>query len=168
MEQYIRDLLVASGLYDGSSNVNISCIDTLAKPISDLVFQEVEESHRKANENGALVNDKNEKGTEHKLLHDLLNEALSTVLGPSRRKTAGSFRVLHLQGSELLSTVWEIIRVFVYPPIDRSYYSLDNMTAWDLKSIPWLGLLDDEMNLLGKEVESLIIGDLVEEIVEDM
>ncbi|XP_030536037.1 uncharacterized protein LOC115744809 isoform X2 [Rhodamnia argentea] len=168
MEQYIRDLLVASGLYDGSSNLNISRMDTLAKPISDLVFQEVEESHGRANENGASVIDKNEKGTEHKLLHDLLNEALSTVLGQSRRKTAGSFRVLHPQGRELLSSVWEIIRVFVYPPIERSYYSLDNMTAWDLKSIPWLGLLDDEINLLGKEVESLIIGDLVEEIVKDM
>ncbi|KAI6671605.1 hypothetical protein NL676_006490 [Syzygium grande] len=169
MEEYIRDLLVASGLYDGSPNVYLSRIDTFAKPISDLVFEEVEESHGKlVNEYGTSVNDKSEKGTEHKLLHDLLNEALSTVLGSPRRKAAGSFRVLHPRGTELLSSVWEIIRVFVYPPIDRSYYSLDIMTARDLKSVPWLGLLDDEMNLLGKEVESLIIGDLVEEIVKDM
>lgn len=169
MEEYIRDLLVASGLYDGSSNVYLSRVDTLAKPISDLVFEEVEESHGKlANQHGTSVNDKNEKGTEHKLLHDLLNEALSTILGPPRRKNAGSFKVLHPRGRELLRSVWEIIRVCVYPPIDRSYYSLDNMMARDLESIPWLSLLDDEMNQLGKEVESLIIGDLVEEIVKDM
>ncbi|XVF18148.1 hypothetical protein REPUB_Repub10bG0187300 [Reevesia pubescens] len=174
-EGYVRDLLVASGLYDGSCEKSLSRWDPLAKPISNCVFEQVEESYRKlAKENDDAGNDQNEKKVDHKVLFDLLNEALSTVLGPPvtmsrfRRKLLGSSILPPPRGRKLLNSVWEIIHINLYPPNDRYYYSLDSMVAQDLGSTPWSGLMDDETNVLGREVECHIIGDLVEEIVKDM
>ncbi|EXB95124.1 hypothetical protein L484_007071 [Morus notabilis] len=172
-EAYIRDLLVASGLYDGSSDKFLWRWETFSKPISTSVFEEVEESYKK------LAKDQTEKKVDHKLLLDLLNEALSTVLGPpseakstasklKRNSISASSGFPTLQGKKLLKCVWEIICEHLYSPTDRSNFSLDGMVAWDLRLTPWTGLMDDEVRSIGREMESLIMGDLVEEILEDM
>uniref|UniRef100_A0A5B7AQE4 DUF4378 domain-containing protein n=1 Tax=Davidia involucrata TaxID=16924 RepID=A0A5B7AQE4_DAVIN len=173
-EAYVRDLLVASGLYDGSSDKSLSRWDPLAKPISNQVFEQVEESYRKmAKDNEGSIKDHGEKKVDHKVLLDLLNEALSIVLGPpvtmSRfRKKAISHMPRPPHGSKLLDHVWEIIRTHLYPPTDKSYYLLDSMVARDLGSAPWSGLMNDDVDALGKEMESQIIRDLIEEIVKDL
>ncbi|XWS45646.1 hypothetical protein CRYUN_Cryun15aG0154400 [Craigia yunnanensis] len=174
-EGYVRDLLVASGLYDGSCDKSLSRWDPLAKPISNSVFEQVEESYRKlAKENDSARTDQTVKKVDHKVLLDLLNEALSTILGPPvtmsrfRRKLVGSSILPPLRGRKLLNSVWEIIHINLCPPNDRCYYSLDSMVARDLGSTPWSGFMNDETNVLGREVECHIIGDLVEEIVKDM
>lgn len=172
-EAYIRDLLVASGLYDGSSDKFLWRWETFSKPISTSVFEEVEESYKK------LAKHQTEKKVDHKLLLDLLNEALSTVLGPpseamstasklKRNSISASSGFPTLQGKKLLECVWEIICEHLYSPIDRSNFSLDGMVAQDLRLTPWTGLMDDEVRSIGREMESLIMGDLVEEILEDM
>ncbi|KAK4409532.1 hypothetical protein Sango_0026200 [Sesamum angolense] len=46
-EAYIRDLLIAAGLYDGSFSRSLSKWDPLGKPISTQVFEEVEETYPK-------------------------------------------------------------------------------------------------------------------------
>ncbi|KAI9165759.1 hypothetical protein LWI28_019916 [Acer negundo] len=175
-EAYIRDLLIASGFYDGSSDKFLSRWDPLAKPISSSVFEKVEESYRKSpEENEVTVKDHVQKKVDRKLLLDLLNEALSILIGPPvtmsrfRRKIIGSSsRLKPPQGRKLLDSVWETIRAYLYPPSDRSQYSLDSLLTQDLGSAPWSGLMDEEINYLGREVECLIIGDLVEEIFKDM
>ncbi|XVF59897.1 hypothetical protein PTKIN_Ptkin07bG0312800 [Pterospermum kingtungense] len=174
-EGYVRDLLVASGLYDGSCDKSLSRWDPLAKPISNFVFEQVEESYRKsAKDNDSFRGDQNEKKVDHKMLLDLLNEALSTTLGPPltmsrfRRKLLGPSVMPPLKGRKLLNSVWGIIHIKLCPPNDRCYYSLDSMVARDLGSSPWSGLMDDESNALGREVECDIMGDLVEEIAKDM
>ncbi|KAK6237223.1 hypothetical protein QUC31_002692 [Theobroma cacao] len=173
-EGYVRDLLVASGLYDGSCDKSLSRWDPLAKPISNCVFEQVEESYSKlAKENNSTRNDQNEN-VDHKLLLDLLNEALSIILGPPvtmsrfRRKLLGSSILRPPRGRKLLNSVWEIIHMNLDPPNDRRYYSLDDMVGQDLGSTPWSGLMDDETSVLGREVECHIIGDMVQEIVKDM
>lgn len=45
-EAYINDLLVAAGLYDGLYNRSLSKWNPMGKPISNHVFQEVEDSYR--------------------------------------------------------------------------------------------------------------------------
>ncbi|GAV83035.1 LOW QUALITY PROTEIN: DUF4378 domain-containing protein, partial [Cephalotus follicularis] len=175
-EAYIRDLLVASGLYDGSSGKTFSRWDPLAKPISSSIFEQVEELYTtltKKNENS--IEGHNEKKVDRKVILDLLNEALSTtVLGPPvtmsrfRRNMIGSSISRTLRGRKLLDYVWEIVRVYLHPPNDRSSYSLDSMVAQDLDTIPWSGLVDEETNALGKEVESFIIGDLIDGIAKDL
>ncbi|XAR58061.1 hypothetical protein NMG60_11026418 [Bertholletia excelsa] len=169
-EAYIRDLLVASGLYKGSSERILSRYDLLAKPIGTHIYEEVEESYKKKGSRS----DKSEK-VDHKLLLDLLNEALSVVLGSpmnvSRfRKTVmvPAPTACPLQGQKLLDRVWEIVSLHLYPPMDKSYYSLDGTVAKDLESTPWFGLMSNDMEALGKEMESQITGDMIEEIVKDM
>ncbi|KAG5529994.1 hypothetical protein RHGRI_030385 [Rhododendron griersonianum] len=92
-EAYVRDLLVASGLYKGSSEKVLSRWDPFAKPISNRIFEELEESYRNATKKDSEGSKRD--NVDHKLLLDLLNEALTIVLGPpvtvSRfRKTADS------------------------------------------------------------------------------
>ncbi|KAI4327841.1 hypothetical protein L6164_020258 [Bauhinia variegata] len=171
-ESYIRDLLVASGLYFGSWDKSLLRGDTFAKPIGNSVFEEVEESHRKsAKENESSIK---EQKLEHKILLDLLNEALAIVLGPPqamsrfRRKLSSSSLPPPPIGKELLKLVWDIIRVSLYPPFDISSNSVDNLVARDLGSIPWSALTNDEITVLEREFEWLITKDLIEEITKDM
>lgn len=175
-ESYIRDLLVASGLYFGSWNKSLLRGDTYAKPIGNSVFEEVEESHKKLikenNENS--TKDQSENKLDHKILLDLLNESLSVVLGPPltlsrfRKKLCNSSMLSPPQGKELLKLVWENIRASLYPSLDMSLYSLDTLVAQHLTSIPWSGIINDEINILEREVECLITNDLVEELTKDL
>lgn len=175
-ESYIRDLLVASGLYFGSGDKSLLKGDTFAKPIGNSVFEEVEESLKKMfKENETSTKDQSDNKLEHKLLHALLNEALFIVLGPPltlsrfRRKLCSSSSILPSpRGKELLKLVWEIIRVSLYPPSDITSDSLDTLVARELGSNPWVGLSDDEVNILEREIERLLTEDLVEELTRDM
>ncbi|KAL5181190.1 hypothetical protein HKD37_01G002154 [Glycine soja] len=174
-ESYIRDLLVASGLYFGSWDKSLLRGDTFAKPIGNSVYEEVEESHKKlVKENDeSCIKDQNESKLDHKVLLDLLNEALPVVLGPPltlsrfRRKLSNP-SMLPPSGKELLKLVWDIIRVSFYPPSDISTNSLDTLVAQHLGSIPWSGLINDEINILERGIECLITDDLVEELTKDM
>ncbi|CAL5188267.1 unnamed protein product [Lathyrus oleraceus] len=173
-ESYIRDLLLASGLYFGSWDKSLLRGDTYAKPIGNSVFEEVEESHKNLiNENDASLT-KDQGENSHKILLDLLNEALSIVLGPPstlskfRKKLCKSSMLSPPQGKELLKLVWENIRVSLYPSSDISHYSVDTLVAQHLSSLPWSGIINDEMNILGREVECLITNDLVEELTKDL
>lgn len=167
-EAYIRDLLIASGLYDGSCDKFVSRWDPLGKPISNRVFEEVEESYRRQKTKG----NEGEK-LNHKLICDLSNEALSSLLGApltmSRfmKKATGPVPRPPL-GRKLLDRVWEMTRAQIYPAGDECFYSLDSIVARDLKSTPWTGLIDEDVNALGKDIESRITGDLIQEIVKDM
>lgn len=174
-ESYVRDLLVASGLYFGSWNKSLLRGDTFAKPIGNSVFEEVEESHDNLikEDERSTKDQQNKNKLEHKVLLDLLNEALPVVLGPPltlsrfRRKLRNS-SILPPSGKELLSLVWDVIRVSLYPPSDISTYSLDTLVAQHLGSIPWSGLINDEINILERDIECLITDDLVEELTKDM
>ncbi|KAF4346341.1 hypothetical protein G4B88_002935 [Cannabis sativa] len=128
--------------------------ETSAKPIGTSVFEEVEESYKTfAKDNDISLKDQRLRRVDHKLLHDLLNEALSTVLEPHRgistvskveRKSMNSSSFPTLHGNKLLNCVWEIICDHLYPSTDRSCYSLEDMVARDLRLSPWTREVDDE------------------------
>ncbi|GFZ09460.1 hypothetical protein Acr_21g0000590 [Actinidia rufa] len=172
-EAYIRDLLVASGLYEGSSDKVLSRWDPFAKPISNQIFEQVEESYMKMNkDNEGSRRDQGEKKVDHKLLLDLLNEALAIVLGPPmtmsrfRKKAIGPTpRPPH--GRKLLDHVWEIVGEHLHPP-NKIGYTLDRMVARDLGYTPWSGLMSDDIDALAKDMESKIIGVLIDEILIDL
>ncbi|PSS00382.1 Serine/arginine-rich splicing factor like [Actinidia chinensis var. chinensis] len=172
-EAYIRDLLVASGLYEGSSDKVLSRWDPFAKPISNQIFEQVEESYMKMNkDNEGSRRGQGEKKVDHKLLLDLLNEALAIVLGPPmtmsrfRKKAIGPTpRPPH--GRKLLDHVWEIVGEHLHPP-NKIGYMLDRMVARDLGYTPWSGLMSDDIDALGKDMESQIIGVLIDEILIDL
>ncbi|KAL0396117.1 UNVERIFIED_CONTAM: hypothetical protein Scaly_0060100 [Sesamum calycinum] len=172
-EAYIRDLLIAAGLYDGSFSRSLSKWDPLGKPISTQVFEEVEETYPKnINDEESCRKDQGEK-VNHKMILDLLNEVLPSILRePAKMSRYVEKSIGPVQkpphGRKLLSQAWNVIKVYVHPPVDRSYYALDNMLARDLKSNPWSRLMDDDVNALGRDIECQIIGDMIEEMVKDV
>ena len=173
VEAYIRDLLLFSGLYDGSCDKALAKWDLLGRPITNQVFEEVEESykHRNKDDEGS-IKDQGEK-SNHKILYDLLNEALPNVLGPPVSMSKFMRKASHpavrpLRGRKLSNQVWQIISGYVHPPPDKSFYSLDMMVARDLQSSPWSRLMDDDVNALGKDTESQIFGEPADELVKDL
>lgn len=173
-EAYVRDLLVASGYYDGSCSRQLPKWDPLSQPVSNQVFEGVEESYRQITKVDESSTKDEGARTDHRVILDLLNEALQTVLNqPPNMSRLGkaieSSRHQAPRGRELLSLVWEIIQGQVHPPAaDRSTYALESMLARDLKSDSWPRLLDDDVNDLGKDLECNITCDLIEEIVKDI
>lgn len=163
-EAYIQDLLIASGLYHNSFDKSLSKWDTFAKPITNQVFEQVESSQKHTvNTNKLSPKESNQQKVDHKLLFDLLNEVLSTVL--ARRKGTG-MRPPH--GDTLLDQVWGMLREYLNPHVDKSFYFFDTMVARDLRSMPWLEFVSEEIDVVAKEIECHIIRDLVEETVRDM
>ncbi|KAL4274442.1 hypothetical protein HN51_057230 [Arachis hypogaea] len=172
-ESYIRDLLVASGLYFGSWDKYLQKEDTFTNPIANSIFEEVEESHKKCLVKENIIDNK----LDHKMLLDLLNEALSIVLGQPltmsrfRRKLNNSCIIQTPPcGKELLKLVWDIIHVSLYPPMSNTCsYSFDSLKAQDFGSISLYGLMNDEINnVLEMEMACSISDDLVEELIKDM
>ncbi|KAL8266016.1 hypothetical protein R6Q59_003360 [Mikania micrantha] len=163
-ESYIRDLLIASGLYNNSFEKCLSRWDTFAKPISNMVFNQVEEAYKhKSN------NDPNQKSVEHKVLLDLVNEVLSTLLAPPMQMSKFSKKVKQLpHGIKLLDQVWGMLRAQLHPFVDKSCYFFDTMVARDLQSMPWSELVFEDIDALAKEMECEIMRDLVAETVNDM
>ncbi|WOG83923.1 hypothetical protein DCAR_0103101 [Daucus carota subsp. sativus] len=172
-EAFVRDLLVASGLYDGSTGKSLSRWDPFAKPISDSIYEEVEDAYLKRNKNNEEAMHQLGKEVNHRLLLDLLNETLSTIVEPpitmtSFRKNAIGSNLQSPRGRKLLGRVWDIMCVHIYPPADTSFYSLEGMVARDLQLTPWSVLVNDNVDFVGKAIECWVVGDLIDEIVKDM
>ncbi|CAH9105943.1 unnamed protein product [Cuscuta europaea] len=154
---YLRDLLIASGLYDGDKYP--WRWDTFGKPISNRIFEGVEESYGKKAEGseGERLN--------HKMLCDLFNETVLNLLrAPSKEAICPvSYPP---QGRKLLDCVWEMTQTHIYPGEDLSYCSIDGIVSYNLRSTPWSS--DEDANAIGKDVEYHITRDLIQEIIEDM
>lgn len=170
-EAYIKDLLVAAGLYDGSYKRSLSKWDPMGKPISNHVFEEVEDSYRTTTKFDEICS--NYQKLSHKMILDLLNEVLPNILRPpinQSRYMAKAFGYVHKTplGKKLLIHVWEFIRLYANLPSDKSYYALDGLLTRDWKLSTWSHLIDDDINSIGREIESQIMKELIEEMVEDI
>lgn len=166
-EAFVRDLLVASGLYDGSCDKYLSKWDPLGKSISNHVFEEAEESYKRQKINDydeGSSNDHQSKKLNHKLSCDFLNEVLPSVLGSSSMRRTISPTPRAPRGNKLLECVWEIARI----SSDMSSQSLETILARDLQCTRWDRLVDEDVNALGKDVEYQIVGDLIHEMINDM
>ncbi|XP_022855038.1 uncharacterized protein LOC111376319 [Olea europaea var. sylvestris] len=172
-QAYVRDLLIAAGLYDGSCKRSLSRWDLLGNPISKQVFEEVEESYRQKSKDGEWRTEYDNEHLNPKMLLDLLNEELPALLRPPMNMYRYMNKVISPvpqtpHGRNLLNRVWEVIRVYLYPPADEYFYTVDSMLARDLKSNAWTGLMEDDVSALCKDIEYQIIEDLIEEMVKDM
>lgn len=170
-EAFVRNLLVAAGLYDGSHGRSLSKWNPLDKSISYQVFEEVEDSYRRqtTKDNEICTKYHGEK-LSHKMILDLLNEVLPTILKqPSNMsryiEKATGFLHKAPRGKKLLCCLWKIIQENLHPAADESYYYLDNLLARDLQSNPWSCLMDDDVNVISREIESHITKDLIDEMI---
>ncbi|KAK9135657.1 hypothetical protein Syun_014987 [Stephania yunnanensis] len=173
-EAYIKDLLVVSGLYDRLSKQTFSGWDSLSSRLCKWVFDKVEESYPKNFEENTSKKDLRDNKIDHKVLFDLLNESLSTILGPSmamstfKKNVVGPVLALPPHGKDLIHAVWKMIHKYVYTPCEDSFYSLDSLVTHDLETLPWLHTMHDCVDLIGRDVEDLIIRELIEETVKEI
>ncbi|OVA00629.1 protein of unknown function DUF4378 [Macleaya cordata] len=178
---YIRDLLVVSGLYDGSGLSSAGSVSRWV-PLGNWAFDKVEEPYRgKTNMNGG--GDTKDRRVDGKVLFDLSNEALATILGPysEANKDDGMIirptRMPPPRGKKLLDDVWRMIHIYVYPPDDHdhhgsssSFYSLDSIVARELGMTPWFheNHFGDNVDVVGRVIEGFILEGLIEETLREM
>ncbi|XP_010467530.1 PREDICTED: uncharacterized protein LOC104747577 isoform X2 [Camelina sativa] len=176
---FVRDLLVASGLYEGTSDISLSRWDPLAKLIKRSVLEETKENLKKRSNQINQEDDDAEESTlseeNHNILFDLLNEVLTVVLGPLtksgfKRKLMSSSlsESTTIRGKYLLESTWRIMSEYLYSQPEKPFCSLDGIIGWDMDRFPWSGLIGEEVNVLGREVEGMIMADLVDELVKDL
>ncbi|XP_020887279.1 uncharacterized protein LOC9322186 isoform X1 [Arabidopsis lyrata subsp. lyrata] len=176
---FVRDLLVVSGLYEGTSDISLSRWDPLAKPIKRSVLEEAKENLKKRSNQNQEDEDTGENNTiseeNHNILFDLLNEVLTVVLGPLTKSgfknkllSSSVSESTTIRGKYLLESTWRIMSEYLYSQPEKPFCSLDGIIGWDMDRFPWSGLISEEVNVLGKEVEGMIMADLVEELVKDL
>ena len=109
---YIREVLAAAGLYvdDGSlDNKANARVDSMARPICDDIFEEVEDIYYYRGI--GLYSDAGVNATDHRMLFDLANEALLSLVQGAR--TGSSLRQWVIdstgasRGRRLVDDVWQ-------------------------------------------------------------
>jgi hypothetical protein len=119
---YIREVLVAAGLYDDGSgsldNKANARVDSMARPICDDIFEEVEDIYYYRGKycDDAIGSDDAGGGsaTDHRMLFDLANEALQSLVQQGAKTTcSSSLRQWILdstgvsRGKRLVDDVWQ-------------------------------------------------------------
>lgn len=137
-----------------------------------LVFEEVEETYQISSNMESstfLLNDGNTE-VSHRILFDLLNEALLMAVQNSKPDSAfkkwdiGKKRLPH--GNELLEILWQQIQLNICPPEDE-LCSILSMVARDL-STSWSSMLHEDLDIICADMESLIIENLTDELVDNL
>uniref|UniRef100_A0A1D1Z9W3 Ankyrin and armadillo repeat-containing protein n=1 Tax=Anthurium amnicola TaxID=1678845 RepID=A0A1D1Z9W3_9ARAE len=168
-EAYLRNILTSSGLYDKPFDKIFAHFNISAKPIAESVFEEVENAYTKCEKmsDGVCLS---QTVVCRKILFDLLNEKLLHVLtlpisSSILKRSLGCTQVPH--GKKLLDNVWRQLEVHLHPPMDESG-SLDSLVAYDLSMATWSLMLHENIDLVGGEVGSLILSELIDELADDM
>ncbi|XP_006855730.2 uncharacterized protein LOC18445531 [Amborella trichopoda] len=163
---YIKDILVTSGFFYGSAQI-FSNWASPTTPIGPWVHEKVEEAYKRGS-HSPKYDDKIK--SQHKLLFDLLNETLICILGPfvswSRPKRRVRASMVVPTGKRLLEDAWSMMRMYVHEPMDGQA-SLEGQVAKDLSMTQWMGMVDDDVDVIGKDMEGMILGDLVEEVLSE-
>ncbi|KAF0902183.1 hypothetical protein E2562_014431 [Oryza meyeriana var. granulata] len=163
---YIKQVLVAAGLYDdGSSSSSMdkanTRVNSMARPICDYVFHEVEEAY--AEDQDAM--------DHHRMLFDLANEALEILAGSVkpgsslRRWVVDSTGVS--PGRKLLDDVWHQVQALRNPPV-QEMPTVESMVAREARKSAWIEVLHEDAYVLGRKVERAIFDELIADIVQEM
>ncbi|XP_073102822.1 uncharacterized protein [Elaeis guineensis] len=171
---YLKDILVAVGLYNGKSfDQAFSRWDSVINPISDKVFEQVEEAYSKYGkvDNGASLLHYGDNNIGKKMLFDLVNEALPSVLGipmnSSRFKEWVQDPAEVPQGKRLLDDLWHQIQIHTNPPMEEPH-TIDGMVARDVRTTTWSTMLCEDIDVVEREIELLILRELIDDFVQDM
>ncbi|XP_062211630.1 uncharacterized protein LOC133912757 [Phragmites australis] len=170
IKSFVRAVLVVAGLYGQRKSPDNLLSDCEAKPIPKWVLEEVEPS----SSNPAASSDGSAATVDHRLLFDLINEALPGAVRAST--TLCTFDKWHAaaprrvpSGKKLLDVLWKSVQVWLEPPSDLSRSSsVDGLIGRDLSVSSWNGMFRDDANALGQEVEAEILDELVDETVWDV
>ncbi|CAN6290796.1 unnamed protein product [Urochloa humidicola] len=166
IKSFIRAVLAVAGMYGPRKNPGNLVSDYEAnKPIPKRVLEEVESSSSTLS-----------ASADHRLLFDLINEALpgairaSTTLTTFDKSYAAATRRAP-GGKKLLEALWRSVQVWLEPPSDSttsSSTSVDVLIGRDLSMSAWHGAFRDDADELGWEVEEEMLDELVDEMVWDV
>ncbi|XP_062216892.1 uncharacterized protein LOC133916990 isoform X2 [Phragmites australis] len=168
MKSFVRAVLVVAGLYGQRQSSDNFLSDCEAKPIPKWVLEEVESSS-----SAPAASDGGAANVDHRLLFDLINEALpaavrtSTTLCTFDKCYAAAPRRAP-SGKKLLDVLWKSVQVWLEPPSDTTSSSVDGLIGRDLSVSSWTGVFRDDADALGREMEAEILDELVDETVWDV
>lgn len=111
-------MLIAAGLYDDGSldNKANSRVDSMARPICDYIFDEVEDIYYYRDKSGGdqdagLSNNSGGNAADHRMLFDLANEALQMLVQGARSGSSLCQWVIDStgvsQGRKLVDDIWQ-------------------------------------------------------------
>ncbi|XP_074556468.1 uncharacterized protein LOC141812322 [Curcuma longa] len=171
---YLCDILATVGFCeDKSTDQANSKLNELSRPIPHKVFEEVEEACSKYGkvDTDSYIPRNDDVTIGHKLLFDLVTESLQSLLGPKIKCSMFNRWILgpasSSQGKRSLEDLWDQIQLYLNPSIDRSN-ALDSMVAQDLKMTTWPTMLYEDMDVVGRQIERIILLNLIDDIVKDM
>lgn len=171
---YLKDILIAVGLYNGKPfDQAFSKWDSVINPISDKVFEQVEEAYSKygKGDNGASLLHYGDNNIGNKMLFDLVNEALPSVLGIPMNSSKFKRWVLDPaevpEGKKLLDDLWHQIQIHANPPMDEPH-TIDSMVARDVRTTSWSTMLCEDIDVVERDIELVILRELIDDFVQDM
>ncbi|XP_066306149.1 uncharacterized protein [Miscanthus floridulus] len=168
IKSFARAVLVVAGMYGRRQNPGDAAMSECeAKPIPKWVLEEVVSS-APADGGAAAV--------DHRLLFDLVNEALPGAVRAST--TLCAFDKCYAMvprrapgGKALLEALWKSMQVWLEPPSDSrtsSSASVDVLIGRDLSVSPWHGAFREDADALARDVEAEMLDELLDETVWDV
>ncbi|KAG0488297.1 hypothetical protein HPP92_007108 [Vanilla planifolia] len=169
---YVRDILVVLGFCkDSTLDQALLSLDGQTKPIPPWVFREVENNYCKHGKEEHDYCKLDDMTINRRMLFDLINEALPCVLGGPRifsmRKRWIQEMIELPRGRKLLDMLLHQIQMHANPMADE-HQSVDRVVAWDVKLWLFSTASLEDVSSVGKEVEHVIIGELIDDLVSDL
>ncbi|KAK8456248.1 hypothetical protein SEVIR_4G299900v4 [Setaria viridis] len=174
---YIREVLVAAGLYDDGSSDNKANarVDSMARPICDGIFEEVEDIYyyrgKYCDDAIGTYNDAGGNATDHRMLFDLANEALQSLVQGA--KTGSSLRQWIIdstgvsRGRRLVDDVWQQVQTLRNPQM-QEMQTIDSMVAYEIRKSVWADALYEDVYVVGRKIERAIFDELVEDLMVEV
>ncbi|CAL5040607.1 unnamed protein product [Urochloa decumbens] len=174
---YIREVLVAAGLYDDGSldNKANARVDSMARPVCDDIFEEVEDIYyyrgKYCDDAIGMYSGTGGNATDHRMLFDLANEALQSLVQGA--KTGSSLQQWVIdstgvsRGRRLVDDVWQQVQTVRNPQM-QEMQTIDSMVAYEIRKSWWAEVLYEDVYVVGRKVERAIFDELIEDLlVED-
>lgn len=154
--RYVTDILVHSGFIDYDPKTFVSKLHSLDSPIDPLMFEELEKG---------LYNEGSSR-PERRLLFDRLNSGLNEIYQQLTDPHPWVMAMTPALGYKLSGDglVDELCRSLVGRDCKAYKGTLDKVLMNEMR---WLSLGDD-FDVIGKEIERLLVDDIVVEVVVDL
>uniref|UniRef100_A0A0D6R6C4 DUF4378 domain-containing protein n=1 Tax=Araucaria cunninghamii TaxID=56994 RepID=A0A0D6R6C4_ARACU len=166
--QYVRNSLVASG-FTGNADAIFAKWHSPNHPMDPHLYEKLQDNDLSTTDS---VSERERIESEQHLLFDCTNEVLLAILGPFFypcpwvKPSKGKLQHVMPVSNQLLEETWRKLSN-LYPQSGMDY-TLENIVAKDInREGTWLELQDD-VEMVGVELEKIVCDDLIEEICCDL
>ncbi|KAK3131329.1 hypothetical protein QOZ80_6BG0505040 [Eleusine coracana subsp. coracana] len=172
---YLREVLIAAGLYDDESldNKANARVDSMARPICDYIFDEVEDIYYYRDKSGGdhdigMYSNSGGNAMDHRMLFDLANEALQILVQGAKSGSSLWQWVIDntgvSRGRKLVDDVWQQVQALRYPQM-QEMQTIDSMVAFEVRKSVWGEVLYEDVYVVGRKIERAIFDELIEDLL---